>query len=78
MPHNISSKDRVHPTQMPLALVERILQVASKEGDTVLDNFMGSGTTGLACKQKLLSFIGIEINPDNYAIAEKRINYAFI
>ena len=39
---------------------------------------MGSGTTGLACKQKLLSFIGIEINPDNYAIAEKRINYAFI
>ena len=78
VPHNISSKDRVHPTQMPVGLVERILQVASKEGDTVLDNFMGSGTTGLACKQKLLSFIGIEINPDNYAIAEKRINYAFI
>ena len=73
VPHNIKKEERVHPTQMPEALVERILTVASKPDDTVLDNFMGSGTTGVSCKKRNLKFIGIEINKNNYEIAKNRI-----
>jgi len=73
VPHNIEKKERVHPTQMPSALVERILKVASKKGDTVLDNFMGSGTTGVACKERNLDFIGIELNENYFDIAKERI-----
>tara|TARA_R110000787_G_scaffold30408_3_gene81678 strand:- start:103 stop:798 length:696 start_codon:yes stop_codon:yes gene_type:complete len=73
VPHNIKKEERVHPTQMPEALVERILAVASKPEDTVLDNFMGSGTTGVSCKKRNLKFIGIEINKNNYELSEKRI-----
>ena len=73
VPHNIKKEERVHPTQMPEALVERILTVASKPDDTVLDNFMGSGTTGVSCKKRNLIFIGIEINKNNYEIAKNRI-----
>ena len=74
VPHNISKKERVHPTQMPIALVERILKVTSRPSDTVLDSFMGSGTTGVGCKKHKLNFIGIEINPENFEIAKRRIN----
>ena len=74
VPHNIKKEDRVHPTQMPEALVERILSVASKEGDTVLDNFMGSGTTGVVCKKQGLEFIGIELNPTHFENAKNRID----
>ena len=56
VPHNIPKAERVHPTQMPIALAERILTIASKEGNTVLDNFMGSGTTGVASKKFDLDF----------------------
>ena len=73
VPHNIKSDERVHPTQMPEALVDRILTVVSKPDDTVLDNFMGSGTTGVVCKKKQLNFIGIELNKENFNIAKKRI-----
>lgn len=73
VPHNIPNKERVHPTQMPTALVERILKVASRPTDLVLDNFMGSGTTGVVCKKHKLNFIGMEINPQNFELAEKRI-----
>ena len=74
VPHNISKAERLHPTQMPLALVERILKVASKPGDVVLDSFMGSGTTGVGCKNVGLDFIGIELNANNYDISNNRIN----
>ncbi len=73
VPHNIEKKERVHPTQMPVALTDRILQLSSKEGDTVLDNFMGSGTTGVSCKKTGLDFIGIELNKNNFDIAKRRI-----
>ena len=73
IPHNIKKTERVHPTQMPIALVERILKVAAKPNDVVLDNFMGSGTTGVACKAKNLNFIGIELNPNNFNLAKNRI-----
>ena len=59
---------------MPIALAERILTIASKEGNTVLDNFMGSGTTGVASKKFNLDFIGIELDENNFKLAEKRIN----
>ena len=74
VPHNIPSKYRIHPTQMPEALVKRILQIASKKGDLVLDNFMGSGTTGVQCKRFGLDFIGIELNPNHYNKAKERID----
>tara|TARA_R100001460_G_scaffold2809_1_gene8812 strand:+ start:45 stop:740 length:696 start_codon:yes stop_codon:yes gene_type:complete len=76
VPHNIKKEERIHPTQMPEALVERILTVASKQEDVVLDNFMGSGTTGVACKKKNLKYIGIELNQKHYENAKKRIDAA--
>jgi hypothetical protein len=76
VPHNISKSERLHPTQMPLALAERILAVSSKENDVVLDNFMGSGTTGVASINKKLNFIGIELNENNFKISKNRIEQA--
>lgn len=69
-------KDRVHPTQKPVALLKYLVETYSRLGDTVLDFTMGSGTTGVACVQTGRNFIGIEIDPDYYAIAEKRIDEA--
>jgi site-specific DNA-methyltransferase (adenine-specific) len=70
----LGEKDiRYHPTQKPLALMKWIIENYTKEGDTILDPFMGSGTTGVACVQTGRNFIGIEIDPTYFAIAEKRI-----
>ena len=65
-----------HPTQKPLKLMYRIIEKYTKEGDTILDPFMGSGTTGVACVQLNRNFIGYEISPDYFKIAEKRIREA--
>ena len=73
IPHNISKNERVHPTQMPIAVVDHILKIVGVQGDVVLDNFMGSGTTGLSCKNHNIDFIGIELNPDNFKLAKNRI-----
>jgi DNA modification methylase len=73
IPHNISKKERLHPTQMPQALVDRILKVASRPTDLVYDSFMGSGTTAVACKEMNLNWIGSELNPTHYQNAIKRI-----
>jgi DNA modification methylase len=73
IPHNIPKADRVHPTQMPEALVERILKVASKGDELVYDSFMGSGTTAIVCNQFGLKWIGSEMNFDNFEIAQKRL-----
>ena len=68
------SKERVdHPTQKPLQLMERCVQLWSNEGDTVLDFCMGSGTTGVACKKLNRDFIGIELDDKYFKIAEERI-----
>ena len=64
----------VHPTQKPVALCEYLIRTYTNEGETVLDNCMGSGTTGVACKNLDRNFIGIELDPDYFKIAEKRIN----
>ena len=61
-----------HPTQKPIAVMEWCLR-KSKEGDTVLDPFMGSGTTGVACKNLNRNFIGIELDEEYFEIAKARI-----
>jgi site-specific DNA-methyltransferase (adenine-specific) len=63
-----------HPTQKPVALLEYLVKTYTLEGETVLDNCMGSGTTGVACKNLNRNFIGIELDPEYFNIAEKRIN----
>ena len=67
-------KEGKHPTQKPLSVIEYLVSVLSNEKDTVLDPFMGSGTTGVACKNLNRNFIGIELNKDYYDIADRRIN----
>lgn len=62
-----------HPTIKPLPFIERIIRNSSKAGDIVLDPFMGSGTTGVACKDLERSFIGVEIDEHWFNIAKKRI-----
>src|SRR5699024_5922609 len=57
-------KNKLHPTQKPLALMEYLIKTYSDEGETVLDNCMGSGTTGIACKNLSRNFIGIELDEE--------------
>ena len=64
---------RYHPTQKPVTLMIWSINNCTAPGATVLDPFMGSGTTGVACVQTGRNFIGIEIDEDYYKIAEKRI-----
>ena len=64
----------LHPTQKPVTLFEILVKSFTDEGDTVLDNCMGSGTTGVACKNTNRSFIGIEKDEGYFKIAEQRIN----
>ena len=63
-----------HPAVFPLQLASNHIISWSNENDTVLDCFMGSGTTGVACKNLNRNFIGIELDPEYFKIAEKRIN----
>lgn len=67
-------KNKLHPTQKPIALMEYLVKTYTNEGDTVLDNCMGSGTTGVACKNLNRKFIGIEQDPTYFQIAKERIN----
>lgn len=63
----------LHPTAKPVALMEYLIRTYTDAGQRVLDNTMGSGTTGVACANTGRDFIGIERDPDYFAIAEKRI-----
>src|SRR3989338_58559 len=65
-----------HPTEKPEKLLERIILIGSEEGDTVLDPFMGSGTTGAVAKQLNRNFIGLEIDSAYFKIAKNRIENA--
>ena len=62
-----------HPTQKPVALFEYLIKTYTNEGDLVLDNVAGSGTTGVACKNTNRNFIGIELDEKYFEIAKKRI-----
>ena len=68
--------ERVHPTQKPVALMEYLIRTYTNEGETVLDNCMGSGTTGVACINTNRNFIGIELDEDYFKIAQDRISTA--
>lgn len=64
---------KLHPTQKPVALLEYLVKTYTNENDTVLDNCMGSGGTGVACVNTGRRFIGIELDKKYFEIAEKRI-----
>ncbi len=65
---------RIHPTQKPVELMEYLIKTYTNEGDTVLDNCMGSGTTGVACKKTGRHFIGIEKDEKYFEIAVSRVS----
>lgn len=75
-PRKDEKKFGKHPTQKPISLLNRIIEAATNEGDTVLDPFVGSGTTAVACINYNRKFIGIDADEDYLAIAKLRINDA--
>lgn len=66
-------KSNLHPTQKPVALLEELIKTFSNEGDIILDLTMGSGSTGVACKNLNRKFIGIELDDTYFKIAKERI-----
>lgn len=85
-PFNVSADDQwgdvwrfpieryaVHPTQKPVALMSHVVKVSSRTSDTILDPFMGSGTTGVACVRTGRKFVGVELEPRYFDIACRRI-----
>jgi DNA modification methylase len=71
---NASQKDKFHPTQKPVELLEYLIKTYSLENELVLDNCMGSGSTGVACINTNRKFIGIEMDESYFEIAQNRIN----
>ena len=71
--HNCGKSKYGHPTEKPLEIIEKLILVASSEGDLIFDPFMGSGTTAVACKELNRNFIGCEIESNYCEIAEKRL-----
>jgi len=72
-----SPREQVHPTQKPVPLMSHIVRVSSREGDLVVDPFMGSGTTGVSCAHLGRRFIGIEQSEKYCELAETRIKVAY-
>lgn len=70
----VSPKQRVHPTQKPLSLMKELVELHSFEGQTILDPFMGSGSTGDACKELNRNFIGIELSKEYFDKATERLS----
>jgi site-specific DNA-methyltransferase (adenine-specific) len=73
---NANKSNIQHPTQKPVPLLEYLIKTYTNEGETVLDNTMGSGSTGVACINTGRKFIGIELDKGYFDIATKRINEA--
>ena len=71
-------KSALHPTQKPVALLEYLIRTYTNEGDVVLDNCMGSGSTGIAAANTYRNFIGFELELSYYKIAKERINQHII
>ena len=74
---NLRNK-RYHPTQKPVALLQYLIKTYTKENETVLDFTMGSGSTGVACKNLNRNFIGIELDKKYFDIAKQRIENGFV
>lgn len=72
--HRLHGEREDHPTQKPLEIVERMVRASCPDGGTVLDPFMGSGTTGLVARNLQCKAIGIELNPEYIEIAAKRLS----
>ena len=70
----INRETGIHPTQKPVALFEYLIKTYTNEGETVLDNCMGSGTTAIACLNTNRNFIGFELDKGYFDIANERIN----
>ena len=70
---NANQRNKIHPTQKPVELCEYLIKTYTNEGETVLDNCMGSGTTAIACINTNRNYIGFEIDPDYYEAAQERI-----
>ena len=68
-----SSKARIHPTEKPIELLKRLIEIHSNKGSVVLDCFGGSFSTGLACMELERDFIGIEIDAEIFNSAKKRV-----
>lgn len=73
---SVKNKDRSHPTQKPVQLLEYLIKTYTEPGELVLDNCMGSGSTGVACVNTDRNFIGIELDQGYFDIAQKRIDEA--
>jgi site-specific DNA-methyltransferase (adenine-specific) len=71
---NANRNNRLHPTQKPVELIEYLVKTYTNENETILDFTMGSGTTGVACKNLNRNFIGIEKDDNYFKIASDRIN----
>lgn len=69
-------KGKLHPTQKPVELLEYLVKTYTNKGDTILDNAMGSGSTGVACVNTNRRFIGIELDEGYFNIAKQRIDEA--
>jgi len=72
IPNIIGNKQ--HPSEKPISLMETLIRNSTQEGETVLDPFMGGGSTGLACANLNRNFIGFEIDEEYYQVATERIN----
>ncbi len=66
-------KNRLHPTEKPIALLEYLIKTYSRESETVLDSFLGSGSTAIACIKTKRNYIGYELESEYCSIAERRI-----
>ena len=76
--NQIRGKNKLHPQQKPIELLSELIWLSSNENDTILDPFMGSGSTGVACLNTNRKFIGIELDNTYFEIAKKRIEEANI
>lgn len=76
--HFKRDKDKQHPTQKPVALLEYLIKTYTNGNETVLDNTMGSGSTGVSCVNTGRNFIGMELDPKYFKIAKNRITEAEI
>ena len=70
---SLDTNFHLHPTQKPVALFEYLIKTYTNEGETVLDNCMGSGTTAIACLNTNRNYIGFELEKEYFDIANKRI-----
>ena len=75
--NQIKGKGKLHPLQKPIELINGYIELSSKEGDIILDPFMGSGTTAISCISLNRQFIGFEFDENFYNIAQERINNTY-